>query len=204
MRAQIAGPPSGLIYRAGFLSKEEEGELLSKFSELPFSPFKMRGVTSKREVIHYGWNYLYDLWKIEPANPPPDCLALIRQRAAEFAGVPAEELEEVLLSKYPAGAGIGWHRDAPMFGSPVIGISIGCECVMRFRKKSEAGFIFTETALEPRSIYLLEGESRTHWQHSIPSVKDLRYSITFRRVHAKFKSLEKEVFQDQPHVCWKP
>ena len=34
--------------------------------------------------------------------------------------------------------------------------------------------------VEPRSAYLLRGPSRTEWEHSIPAVDALRYSITFR------------------------
>jgi alkylated DNA repair dioxygenase AlkB len=38
---------------------------------------------------------------------------------------------------------------------------------------------FTLTA-EPRSLYMMRGESRQIWQHSIPAVEQRRYSITFR------------------------
>ena len=34
--------------------------------------------------------------------------------------------------------------------------------------------------LEPRSVYVLSGSPRFQWQHSIPTTKDCRYSITFR------------------------
>jgi alkylated DNA repair dioxygenase AlkB len=35
-------------------------------------------------------------------------------------------------------------------------------------------------ALEPRSIYLLQGEARWGWQHSIAPTPALLWSITFR------------------------
>jgi len=39
--------------------------------------------------------------------------------------------------------------------------------------------------LEPRSMYLLRGPSRTEWEHGIPAVDALRYSITFRSLAAR-------------------
>jgi alkylated DNA repair dioxygenase AlkB len=93
--------------------------------------------------------------------------------------VGADELPEILVQRYPPGSTIGWHRDAPAFGT-VVGLSLGGTCRMRFQRgKGEARAVF-EVVLEPRSGYVLGGPARTTWQHSIPATKDLRYSITFR------------------------
>jgi DNA oxidative demethylase len=106
----------------------------------------------------------------------PAWLLPLRERAGALAGIPAEAFEEVLVTEYPTGSGIGWHRDAPMFGDAVVGVSLRAPCRMRFRREGETAAI----ELAPRSAYVLSGPARTLWQHSIPATKDLRYSITFR------------------------
>jgi alkylated DNA repair protein (DNA oxidative demethylase) len=108
----------------------------------------------------------------------------VRARAAELAGVKPDELVEILVQRYPPGATIGWHRDAPAFGT-VVGISLGSASRLRFQRgKGEDRRVF-ELVLEPRSGYVLAGNARTSWQHSIPPTKELRYSITFRTLRAK-------------------
>jgi alkylated DNA repair dioxygenase AlkB len=42
--------------------------------------------------------------------------------------------------------------------------------------------------LEPRSIYVMRGDARWNFQHSIPAVKELRYSITLRSLSEKQKT----------------
>jgi DNA oxidative demethylase len=37
-----------------------------------------------------------------------------------------------------------------------------------------------EVVLEPGSAYALTGQARWSWQHSIPPIPALRYSVTFR------------------------
>lgn len=183
-----AAPPRGLVYQEAFLAPEEERRLVAEINRLSLQPFRMRGVTSKREVIHFGWDYLYDAWKISPAPPIPDFLLPVRLRAEAMVGVPPGALEEVLITRYPAGAGINWHRDAPMFGSPVIGVSLLSACLMKFRRRRGAGFERFSLPLAPRSLYCLGGEARTQWQHSIPAAAEQRYSITFRRVNVRHRS----------------
>jgi alkylated DNA repair dioxygenase AlkB len=114
-------------------------------------------------------------------------LLSILDRAASLAGLEPAEFTEALLTEYPPGAQIGWHRDAPPFGPDVIGVSLGAPCRMRFRRGQERGRAATErvsVVLEPRSVYVLSGPARAEWQHSIPPVEATRYSITFRSVRA--------------------
>lgn len=139
----------------------------------------MRGQVARRRTLHYGWLYGYDSLEVRPGPPLPGDLLPLRERAATLAGLAPESLEEALLSRYPPGAGIGWHRDAPAFGPVVVGVSLGAPCVMRFRP-GVSGRTAYELALEPRSAYALRGAARASWRHSIPPVRALRYSITFR------------------------
>jgi DNA oxidative demethylase len=104
----------------------------------------------------------------------------VRERAAQFAAVEPAALAQTLVSRYPPAAGIGWHRDAPMFGEPVVGVSLGAPARMRLQRKAGEERRLFEVELGPGSIYALTGPARWSWQHSIPATKALRYSITFR------------------------
>jgi alkylated DNA repair dioxygenase AlkB len=171
------GPlPEGLRYLPDFLSPEEERALVERMPEAAFREVRMRGQVALRRTAHYGWDYGYESWQIEPAAPVPDWILPLRERAAALVGAAPSALEEVLVTEYPPGAGIGWHRDAPMFGPAVVGVSLGAPARMRFRRAGASSALL----LEPRSAYVLDGPARTQWQHSIPAAKALRYSITFR------------------------
>ena len=175
--------PAGLTYCPELLAPGEERELLGVLEELRFDPIVMHGQPAKRTARHYGLDYDYEARTPIPGEPVPDWLLPLRARAAELAGHEPEELVEILVQRYPPGAPIGWHRDAPAFGT-VIGISIGGASRLRFQRgKGEERRVW-EVALEPRSGYVLAGEARRSWQHSIPPTKELRYSITFRTLRS--------------------
>lgn len=175
--------PEGLAYRPDFITEDEERRLLGLFDEIEFREVTMRGQTARRTVRHFGYDYDYESYgTIVPAEPLPSPLVWLRDRCADFAGLAPEELAQTLLSRYPAGAPIGWHRDAPMFGAKVVGVSVLSGCRMRFQRRVADVRRVYELELAPRSAYVLGGEARSAWQHSIPPVKALRYSITFRMV----------------------
>jgi alkylated DNA repair dioxygenase AlkB len=172
--------PEGLSYRPELLTEAEERALLDELERLEFHEIRMHGVVAKRTARHFGVDYDYERRAaVQEAEPVPAWLAPVRGRAAELAGVEPEELAEILVQRYPPGAQIGWHGDAPAFGI-VVGISLGSSARMRFRR-DKGGMRHTfELELEPRSGYVLSGEARTAWQHHVPPAKALRYSITFR------------------------
>ena len=181
--------PEGLTYRAGFITEAEEAELVGEVEQLPFHEVRMHGVAARRTVIHFGWDYDYSGWKIHRTDPPPDWLRALRDRAGAVAHVDPETLEQFLIARYPPGATIGWHRDAPMFGTPVIGVSLVSPCRMRFRRGKPHAYDTFEQILEPRSLYILDGDARSVWQHHIPATKALRYSITMRTVQKRADSV---------------
>jgi len=174
-----AGRPEGLVYRPAFLTDEEERELAVQMARLPFRPFEFQGFLGKRETVSFGWSYRFDGSGLAEASPIPDWLLPVRDRAAAFAGLAPEAIEHALLIRYGEGAGLGWHRDRPVFGD-VIGISLLSPAPLRFRRKQGAKWQRFTLSAEPRSIYVLRGPSRSEWEHSIPPVETLRYSITFR------------------------
>jgi alkylated DNA repair protein (DNA oxidative demethylase) len=178
-------PPPGLRYVPDFLSEPEERDLITEIEAYPFHEVLMRGQVARRTVIHFGWDYDYDGWKVHPTTPPSPALRTLADRCASAAGIAPEALEQFLVARYPPGATIGWHRDAPMFGSPVIGVSLVSPCTMKFRRRTPEGFEVLPMLLEPRSLYILDGAARTQWQHSIPPTKALRYSISMRTLRRR-------------------
>lgn len=174
-----ADMPEGLAYAPDFLSEAEELVLAGRLDTLPFAPFEFHGFLGKRQTISFGWSYKFDGSGLAAAAPIPDWLKPIRARAASFAEFAPEALEHALLVKYDEGAGLGWHRDRPVFGD-VIGISLLSPAPLRFRRRQGAKWQRFTLPAEPRSIYLLRGPARSEWEHSLAPVGTLRYSITFR------------------------
>jgi alkylated DNA repair dioxygenase AlkB len=171
--------PEGLVYRPELLAVDEERELLAILESLRFDPIVIHGQAARRTARHFGLDYDYEARTPQPGEPVPEWLLPVRARAAELAELEPDELVEILVQRYPPGATIGWHRDAPAFGT-VVGISLGSSSRLRFQRgKGEQRRVW-EILLEPRSGYVLTGKARTSWQHSIPPTKELRYSITFR------------------------
>jgi alkylated DNA repair dioxygenase AlkB len=171
--------PEGFVHRPDFLTAEEEQALLATIGGLEFREMKMRGVAAKRRIIDYGVKYSFETFKATPGPPIPDFLIPLRDRAARLAGVEATTLAEALITEYSPGAAIGWHKDAHPFDI-VIGISLLSACRFRFRRGKVRAWETAEVLLQPRSAYVLTGPARTQWEHGIPAVKELRYSITYR------------------------
>jgi alkylated DNA repair dioxygenase AlkB len=177
--ARAPARPEGFAYRDDAIAPADEAALLAQFQALPFKPFEFHGYLGNRRVIAFGWRYDYAGRELRPSDPIPSFLLALRAQAASFAGIAPESLQQVLINEYAPGAGIGWHRDKPMF-EEVIAISLGAPCTLRLRRKHGNGWQrFAQTA-QPRSAYLLRGASRQAWEHSVPPVARLRYSVTFR------------------------
>jgi alkylated DNA repair dioxygenase AlkB len=183
--------PEGMAYRPELMTPAEETRLAALMAELPFAPFQFHGFEGNRRTISYGWHYAFDGSGLREAAAIPDWLLPLRETAAAFAGLPAAALEHVLLIEYAPGAGIGWHRDKSAFGD-VIGVSLLAEARLRFRRRQVSSGVEgvgrtwerMSVLAEPRSAYLLRGPARTEWEHSIPPMDALRYSVTFRTLKA--------------------
>jgi alkylated DNA repair dioxygenase AlkB len=175
--------PDGFGYKPDFLTAEEEAALLSTFGDLPFAPFDFHGYIAKRRILEYGWEYDFGSRQASAASPIPEFLAPFRDRAASFAGIAPDKIVEAVVTEYPPGAPIGWHRDVPQFET-ILGISLGSACRMRLKPYKAEGKIVS-IMLEPRSIYVMRGPARWNYQHSIPALKTLRYSVTFRTPREK-------------------
>jgi DNA oxidative demethylase len=174
-----AAPPLRPPVSADMVSPGEEAALIAWLEQQALEPFRFQGWTGKRCTRSFGWHYDFEDGGFAQAEPIPPELLPLRERAARFAGLAPDELVQVLLTRYDPGAGIGWHRDRPVFDR-VIGISLGAPAVLRLRRRTEAGFERRSLPLAPRAAYLLEGAMRTAWEHSIAPMAETRWSITFR------------------------
>ena len=146
---------------------------------LPLEPFDFHGYEANRRVVGFGFRYDYSRRRVVEAPPVPGFLEPLRQRIGEAFGRPPEAFAQVLINEYRPGAGIGWHRDKPQFDD-VVGVSLLAPCNFRFRRRAGEGWDRFSLTAAPRSAYLMAGPSRTVWEHSIPPLDRLRYSITFR------------------------
>jgi alkylated DNA repair dioxygenase AlkB len=182
--------PDGFIYHQDFISEAEEHELVQEIQKLHLTPFKYYQFVGKRRTASFGWQYEFESSEITTAPDTPAFLLPVRTRAGNFFNIDPSSLVQTSVIEYSTGSPIGWHRDIPHFGV-VVGISLGAACRMRFRKysrvrsKSSNRDEILAIELQPRSIYLMSGPSRESWQHSIPPVKELRYSIMMRTLRAK-------------------
>jgi len=175
--------PIGLRYCEDMVTVEEEAQLEGWLVTLDMEPVVMHGIPSRRQVGHFGVGYDYQAWTTSQADRIPRELLDLRVRAASIAAVQPSTFVEALVTRYPTGAGIGWHRDASAFGPIVVGVSLCADAVMRFQRRATGGErrVF-EQPLARRSAYLLSGSARAAWQHSVPAVKKQRWSVTFRQV----------------------
>jgi DNA oxidative demethylase len=181
---EVADLPEGFVYREDVLSYNEEAPLVEGLRTLGFGEVRMRGQVARRRTIHFGWTYGYETWRVEPGPPIPEFLVGLRALAARLACVEGDALAEVLVTHYPPGAGIGWHRDAPAFGV-VVGVSLLGACRMRFQHGRGTARKTRALTLAPRSAYVLDGAARWQWQHAIPPGREERYSVTFRTLRAR-------------------
>lgn len=169
----------GFRYRSDLIHAVDEDALISRVRELPFREFDFHGFKGKRRVVSFGYHYDFSGQQLRKTKDIPEFLLPLRARAAVFANLAPESLSQALVTEYAPGAGIGWHRDRPVFGE-VIGISLLSPCVLRFRRKAEEKWERVKVPAAPRSAYHLTGPARLVWQHSISPMEALRYSITFR------------------------
>jgi alkylated DNA repair dioxygenase AlkB len=176
--APVSGPP-GFEYRPDFIGRDEELALVAEIESLELAPYEFRGVEARRRVISFGFRHDYRTRRLEQSAVLPPFLETLKSRVAVFSGVPVEDFQQVLVSEYRPGTPIGWHKDREHYDR-VVGLSLLSEATFRFRREVEGRWLRRSQLLEARSVYQLTGPARHLWQHSIPAVSALRYSVTFR------------------------
>lgn len=180
--AESTSWPAGLNYQPDFITMEEEQGLLEVIGSLPFRHSQYRQYTARRRTVNYGAGYDFQHQLRTPAPEIPGFLAHLRLRAARWLGIAPEAFVQALISEYRPGTPLGWHRDVPDYET-IFAVSLVSACRIRFRRYPwnplERDDIFAIEP-QPRSAYALSGDARWKWQHSVPAVKALRYSITLR------------------------
>jgi alkylated DNA repair dioxygenase AlkB len=173
--------PEGFRYQPELIAPDDERALVAHIRELPLREFEFHGFTGKRRVVSFGWRYDFNESVLQQVDDMPAFLLPVRAAAAAWAGLAPEALQHALVTEYSEGAGIGWHRDKAEF-ELIIGISLLSPCDFRLRRKRGDTWERFTLVAEPRSAYLMSGPARTQWEHSIPGVEALRYSVTFRNL----------------------
>lgn len=179
--------PPGFEYIPHFLNENEETELLQEISKIDLHTFIFQGFEAKRKVASFGFDYSFDNRKLTAGKNIPDVFAPVIQKVSNHLSLQPSQFAELLVTEYPVGAVINWHRDAPPFDL-IAGISLNANCLFRLRPHDKAkqgrGSIIT-VPVHRRSLYIMREAARTEWQHSTAPVSDVRYSITLRTLKAK-------------------
>jgi alkylated DNA repair dioxygenase AlkB len=174
--------PMGFQYFPGFISEKEEQLLLKSVSEIDVHPFIFQGYTANRKIASFGFDYSFTNRKLSKGNDIPADFSFLISKVADKLQLKAHDFAELLVTEYPPGSVINWHRDAPSFDI-IAGISLASDCIFRLRpqektKQTRANII--SFPCERRSLYIMKDAARSDWQHSISPVKNTRYSITLR------------------------
>lgn len=170
----------GFFHEPNFLTWAEETALLEEIQKLPLAETHYRQLQGRRQVVSYGGRCVHDINTPDAAEPIPEFLHPLRERVAQWAGRPVAQFTHALVEEYSPGTPLGWHREAPNV-ELVVGVSLMSACRMRFRRyPPKAWERFLALELAAGSIYRMEDEARWQWQHSVPAVRELRYSIAFR------------------------
>lgn len=185
--ADPTAPLPGLRYETDFLSADEEQRLIEHIIRLPLEEMRYKSYTARRRIVSFGGRYDFDRNKLQESPPPPDWLEPLRVRVAQWLGVQPSAFTQILVAEYRPGTPLGWHRDVPDF-EEVVGVSLHSDALMKFRpypasrteKPPRRASAVLKLALQARSVYLLSGEARWEWQHSVAPTPALRYSVTFR------------------------
>jgi alkylated DNA repair dioxygenase AlkB len=174
--------PEGFAYVPGFISGQEEEELVNHVLKIELHNFNFQGYTANRKIASFGYDYSFTNRSLTKGKDIPPMFDTLVQKVAEWLSIRPTDFAELLVTEYPVGSVINWHRDAPPFDI-IAGISLMTDCTFRLRpqakeKQSRASVI--SFPVHRRSLYVMQGPARSEWQHSISPVKQTRYSITLR------------------------
>jgi alkylated DNA repair dioxygenase AlkB len=174
--------PEGFIYTPDFLTTNEEAELYKEILKVELRRMLFHGYEANRKTASFGYDYSFENKRLTKGNDIPQVFNSLVNKVAVQLSIPASEIAGLLITEYPVGSVINWHRDAPPFDI-IVGISLMADCIFRLRPQDKAKQNRASTISFPvkrRSLYVMQGPARSEWQHSIVPVKEVRYSITLR------------------------
>jgi alkylated DNA repair dioxygenase AlkB len=174
--------PDGFVYYPNFITTGEETDICNAIMKIDLHPLIFQGYEAKRKVASFGYDWNFQTRVLTKGKEIPKQFEFLIKKVSEKISSPNIQFAELLLTEYPIGSVINWHRDAPPFDI-IAGISLLSDCTFRFRpydKVKQSRKAIISFPLQRRSLYIMSGRSRTDWEHSIPAVKEVRYSITLR------------------------
>jgi alkylated DNA repair dioxygenase AlkB len=184
--------PAGFRYIPDVLSVGAEKGLVQQFEKLPLKPFEFHGHRGNRRIYSFGHRYIFAGQEPRADASIPDYLRPLIDIASEISGMPADAFEQIMVTEYAPGAGIGWHRDRPAY-EDIVAVSFLAPCILRLRRKVGEDWERRFAHIEPRSVYLLHGPVRNSWQHSIAPMDVLRYSATLRTFRPGHGSKDQQI-----------
>jgi alkylated DNA repair dioxygenase AlkB len=185
--------PEGFLYIPDFLTKAAENELFEHITRIERHTFTFQGYEAKRKVASFGYDWSFEKQALSKGKDIPPVFYSLIEKVAKQVNINVGQIAELLITEYPAGSVINWHRDAPPFDL-VAGISLISDCTFRFRpyeKSMQDRSVLISLPVRRRSLYVMQGPSRSQWQHSIAPVKTERYSITLRTLREEIANLKK-------------
>lgn len=174
--------PSGFVYTPDFLTTLEEDQLIEMASKIELHKFLFQGFEAKRKVASFGYDYSFDKRVLTKGKQIPIEFHPIVEKVSDFLSISTDKFAELLITEYPVGSVINWHRDAPPFDL-IAGISLQADCIFRLRphdKEKQGRKSIISIPVQRRSLYIMQGNARTEWQHSTAPVNKIRYSLTLR------------------------
>ena len=174
--------PPGFEYYPDFITETEEMNIMKQVGNIELKALNFQGFEAKRKVASFGYDWSFEKRTLTKGKEIPKAFDWIIDRAAKLMLLKKEDFSEILITEYPIGSVINWHRDAPPFDI-IVGISLLSDCSFKLKPygkiKTGRSSIIT-LPVKARSVYIMQGESRANWMHSISAVKQVRYSITLR------------------------
>ena len=153
----------GLSLVPEFVSEEVEEVLLALIDGTPWDTL------ARRRVQHYGKKFSYKKRTVDlesNATDIPEVMNHVVQQMGEIDGV--GQLDQVTVNEYTPGVGLSPHVDThSAFGDTICSLSLKGGVAMVFRRDGEQKAVY----LPPRSLLIMQGESRWAWEHYIPHRK---------------------------------
>src|SRR4051812_14723574 len=114
-RTTEAKLPDGFIYVPEFLTEHEENVLLNEISRLELHTFIFQGYEAKRKVASFGYDYSFDSRSLSKGQAILGAFDFLLKKVADHLSLSPNDFAELLVTEYPVGSVINWHRDAPPF-----------------------------------------------------------------------------------------
>jgi alkylated DNA repair dioxygenase AlkB len=179
--------PAGFSYHENFLTIEEEQRLCKEILKMNLHTFLFQGFEAKRKVASFGYDWSFEKRILSKGKDIPSVFDSLINKVAAYLQIDRNQFAELLVTEYPIGSVINWHRDAPPFDI-IAGISLASDCIFKLRphdKSKQGRGSVISLPVRRRSLYIMQGPARSEWQHSITPVREIRYSITLRTLSHK-------------------